>query len=77
MLAERGELKVCPEVGQLQGMADDIGCKIIQFGEALQAESPQMLGAPPPKGSILLRAYKCLTWGTIQECMQYLVRRAV
>jgi proline dehydrogenase len=21
--------------------------------------------------------YKCLTWGSVQECMQYLLRRAV
>ena len=76
-LAEKGELKVSPEFGQLQGMADDIGGEIVQFGEALQAETPQLLGAPSPKQSFVPRAYKCLTWGTIQECMQYLVRRAV
>lgn len=55
--AQRGESKVCPEFGQLQGMADDIGGDIVQFGEALQAESRQVLGALSPKQSFVPRAY--------------------
>jgi len=29
-LAARGELKTVPEFGQLQGMCDELGCKILQ-----------------------------------------------
>lgn len=76
-LGEKGELNVCPEFGQLQGMADDIGCEIIQFGEVLQAERTAKMGMISTGGEFVPRAYKCLTWGSIQECMQYLVRRAV
>ena len=76
-LGLKGELNVCPEFGQLQGMADDIGCEIIQFGEILHAERTEKRGLVSRTGEFEPRAYKCLTWGTIQECMQYLVRRAI
>lgn len=66
-LEARKELKVMPEFGQLQGMADDIGCELLQVGESNAS-----------KGSLFVpRVYKCLTWGSIQECMQYLTRRLV
>ena len=76
-LAEESKLNVCPEFGQLQGMADDIGCEIIQFGEVLKAKNPSKTDSISPYDHFDPRVYKCLTWGTIQECMQYLVRRAV
>jgi proline dehydrogenase len=64
-LAVKGELKSVPEFGQLQGMCDELGCKILQGGEG-------------SKGHVVaLKVYKWSTWGTVQECMQYLVRRAV
>jgi proline dehydrogenase len=67
-LRSKGQLKVVPEFGQLQGMADDIGCELIQSGEdALRADS----------NAFVPKVYKCLTWGSVQECMQYLTRRLV
>jgi proline dehydrogenase len=71
-LAEKGELRVLPEFGQLQGMADELGCKLLQDCENIQTElrSSSQSGVVP-------KVYKCLTWGSVQECMQYLVRRAV
>lgn len=74
-LSEAGTLKVNPEFGQLQGMADDIGCYIIRCGEVAQQER----GSIPVESREYFapRAYKCLTWGSVQQCMQYLVRRAV
>lgn len=70
----------CPAVrfGQLQGMADDISCELLQLGE--QASTCE--GVSDEKEKMLLKAsapqvYKCSTWGTVQECMQYLVRRAI
>lgn len=66
------KLKVHPEFAQLQGMADDIGCELVQRGEDAVSKSNatgQKLFVP--------KVYKCLTWGSIQECMQYLLRRLV
>lgn len=80
-LAERDELVVCPEFGQLQGMADEIGCEIVQLGDSLRAgrtvKAVPTGTVPSPRDYFEPRVYKCLTWGTVQECMQYLVRRAV
>jgi len=77
-LALESKLKVAPEFAQLQGMADDIGCEIAQWGEeqkknstSMAAEKAHVLESYVPK------VYKCSTWGSVQECMQYLVRRAV
>lgn len=68
-LKKEGKLKVLPEFGQLQGMADDIGCELLQRGE----DATKVEG----KEAFVPRVYKCLTWGSIQECMQYLTRRLV
>lgn len=72
-LEERGKLKTLPEFGQLQGMADQLGCELLQHGEDTARELKSSAGRPVA----IPRVYKCLTWGSIQECMQYLVRRAV
>ena len=71
-LQEQGKLKTLPEFGQLQGMADQLGCELLQHGEDT-ARAFESQGRPVA----IPRVYKCLTWGSIQECMQYLVRRAV
>lgn len=57
--------------GQLQGMADDISCELLERAE--QAKD----GGGVDKAGAAPRVYKYMTWGTVQECMQYLVRRAV
>lgn len=63
-----GKLKVVPEFGQLYGMADDIGCELIQRGEHDLQTNPS---------AFVPKVYKCLTWGSVQQCMQYLTRRLV
>ena len=73
-LSATGQLKVTLEFGQLQGMADDIGCELLQ--ERDEARS-SIEGQNNVRAIYVPRVYKCLTWGSIQECMQYLVRRAV
>lgn len=66
-LAEAGKLKVSPEYGQLQGMADDLGCEVCYESQRLRE-----------KGSAFVpRLHKYLVWGSVKECMQYLVRRAI
>ena len=71
-LQQQDRLKTLPEFGQLQGMADQLGCEVLQHGEdTARASALNARTVPVP------RVYKCLTWGSVQECMQYLVRRAV
>jgi hypothetical protein len=66
-LSAAGTLHTKPEFGQLQGMADELGCSVLQRADGLRAQG----SAAAPL------VYKCLTWGSVQECMQYLLRRAV
>ncbi|GAD93366.1 conserved hypothetical protein [Paecilomyces variotii No. 5] len=54
--------------GQLQGMADDISCELVEEGK--ETRESTVSDAESPK------AYKYLVWGTVGECMEYLVRRA-
>jgi proline dehydrogenase len=74
-LTEQGRLKVVPDFGQLQGMADEVGCNLLQYCEDLQKSASA--GRLQAKPIVVPSVYKCLTWGTIQECMQYLIRRVV
>lgn len=71
-LSTAGKLEIKPEFGQLQGMADELGCSVLQRADALREKAKETGGhvAVP-------LVYKCLTWGSVQECMQYLLRRAV
>ncbi len=52
---------------QLQGMADEISCELVQAGKV---EGQEGVKVDVPK------AYKYLVWGTTGECMKYLLRRA-
>lgn len=70
--AKKNWLKVLPDFGQLQGMGDNLGCRILQQNEELKQNSNLTAGE-----TVVPRVYKYLTWGTIQECMQYLIRRVV
>lgn len=58
------------ECGQIVGMADELGCELISNYERCLAD-PSMEKARAPK------AFKCLTWGSVGECMGYLHRRAI
>lgn len=57
--------------GQLQGMADEISCELLQMCRENNSSAEQTQAALRPQ------TFKFLSWGTVQECMQYLVRRAV
>lgn len=65
-LAQKTEL-VPLAYAQLQGMADEVSCELIQAGKA-DAKDAQLVDVP--------RAYKCTTWGSMDECLNYLLRRA-
>ncbi|EME42291.1 hypothetical protein DOTSEDRAFT_73203 [Dothistroma septosporum NZE10] len=85
-LSEQGTLKVLPEFVQLQGMGDELGCKVLQRCDdlrkqkasattgALTLEQANSFGR---QDAVVPAVYKCLTWGSIQECMQYLYRRLI
>ncbi|KAK2052197.1 proline dehydrogenase [Colletotrichum caudatum] len=60
----RGGLPTVPlSFGQLHGMSDHVSFSL------LQAEGEGLEGAPS--------VFKCSTWGTMGECLAYLLRRAV
>ncbi|CCU81788.1 unnamed protein product [Blumeria hordei] len=63
---ERRDKNVDLVYAQLQGMADEIGCELIlSRGVTLGKEETD-----------LTQAYVYLVWGTVGECMKYLLRRA-
>jgi proline dehydrogenase len=76
-LSAAGKLKTKPEFGQLQGMADELGCSVLQRADELRASSGTRAGELNATSAAVPLVYKCLTWGSVQECMQYLLRRAV
>lgn len=55
------------QYGQLLGMADGVSCKLLQLGEEKSDDSRHV--AP--------EVFKCLSWGTLRDCLSYLLRRAV
>ena len=59
---------------QLQGMADEVSCELVQAGnagaEAAKEDFPLLERLDIPK------AYKCACWGTMNECLGFLLRRA-
>ncbi|RDW76042.1 FAD-linked oxidoreductase [Coleophoma crateriformis] len=64
--ARSGEPRTEMVYAQLQGMADEVSCDLVQSGIANAGDSK----VDVPK------AYKYLVWGTTGECMKYLLRRA-
>jgi hypothetical protein len=62
----KGQQKIELVYGQLQGMADEVSCELVQKAQT-EVETPN---------ADLPMAYKYLVWGTTGECMKYLSRRA-
>ncbi|KAJ5579468.1 uncharacterized protein N7459_005453 [Penicillium hispanicum] len=55
---------------QLQGMADEVSCELLEgFESAAPSGDVTPLAAP--------HVYKLLTWGSVKECMGFLLRRAI
>ncbi|KAF3385346.1 hypothetical protein F1880_003010 [Penicillium rolfsii] len=58
------------ECGQIQGMADELSCELVQnYERALKSSNAASVSVP--------KAFKCMAWGSVSECMQYLHRRAI
>ena len=81
--ARRGEDRIDMVYAQLMGMADHVSCKLILAGrESRDGESKGYEGGLVEKfggdGGLkeVPQAYKYLVWGTVGECLKYLLRRA-
>lgn len=61
-IVDGGAAKSDIACAQLQGMADEVSCELVEASQATQ----------PPAVPV----YKYLVWGTTGECMKYLLRRA-
>jgi hypothetical protein len=57
---------------QLQGMADEVSCELL---EGFQSAEAEVVPTTPPAENP--NVYKLLTWGSVKECMGFLLRRAV
>lgn len=55
---------------QLQGMADEVSCELLQGFESAESS----VGAAPLAAP---NVFKLLTWGSVKECMGFLLRRAI
>lgn len=67
-ICDSGGAKSDIAFAQLQGMADEISCELVEASQFAQKESTT--------NTTLLPVYKYLVWGTTGECMKYLLRRA-
>ncbi|WEW58921.1 proline dehydrogenase [Emydomyces testavorans] len=66
-LIRQGHNQIEMAYAQLYGMADDISCQLILQGAQAQNIKKAKMEIP--------KAYKALVWGTVGECMRYLLRR--
>lgn len=62
----KGEPRIDMVHAQLQGMADEVSCELLQAASKGRVEIEQNVP----------QTYKYLVWGTTGECMKYLLRRA-
>ena len=67
---DRGVAKVDMAYGQLMGMADEVSCELVMAAKARGMTLFEKRNCAGPK------AYKYLVWGSVGECLKYLVRRA-
>lgn len=77
-LVAKGE-KIGPvQYGQLAGMADEVSCELIDMK---QQATGDMTGLSEEEADMRRRAapqpYKCLIWGSVNDCLHFLMRRAV
>ena len=71
-LARQHRLASPTQFGQLSGMADEVSSRLLDYMEEdMQREKP---GA---KGRLPIESFKCLTWGSMKDCMHFLSRRAI
>nr|POE99459.1 proline dehydrogenase 1, mitochondrial [Quercus suber] len=64
--ASRGEALTNLVFAQLQGMADEVSCSLLAAAN----------GNGSRTGQLDERVFKCTTWGSMYQCLNYLLRRA-
>lgn len=67
---ENGEAKIDMAYGQLMGMADEVSCELVMAAKAREGVPFEKTESAGPK------AYKYVVWGSVGECLKYLIRRA-
>ena len=67
---DKGDDKIDMAYGQLMGMADEVSCELVMAAKARGMTPFEKRECAGPK------AYKYLVWGSVGECLKYLVRRA-
>ena len=67
---EKREEKINMVYAQLLGMADDVSCALVLNAKERSALPYKKRQSDGPK------AYKYVTWGSVGECLRYLIRRA-
>ncbi|KAL5041003.1 hypothetical protein BDW71DRAFT_201722 [Aspergillus fruticulosus] len=58
------------DIVQLQGMADELSCEILAYNSS-DGDGAKGQEAALPGG------FKCLAWGSLEECLHFLLRRAI
>jgi len=66
--ARLGQPRIRMAYGQLMGMADHLSCELVQQANSRKDVVSETVEVP--------EAFKYLVWGTMGECMKYLLRRA-
>ena len=66
--AHTGEERIDLAYSQLMGMADNVSCELVVAGQHSRRNEPAKTEIP--------KVYKYVVWGTIRECLNYLIRRA-
>lgn len=74
-ICDAGAAKSPIAFAQLQGMADEISCELVEAGTQRQRSAGSVSASATATASAL-PAYKYLVWGTTGDCMKYLLRRA-
>ncbi|KAL9629791.1 MAG: hypothetical protein Q9164_006722 [Protoblastenia rupestris] len=67
-----GERKIDMSYGQLMGMADEVSCDLVMTCK----KNRSLLRFQDGVGDAGPKTYKYLVWGSVGECLKYLVRRA-
>lgn len=75
-----GEKPIECAYAQLQGMADEISCELVKVsreGKTTQNTQHYEHGDKQQIKKVdIPSTYKCATWGTVPQCLQFLYRRA-
>jgi hypothetical protein len=62
------------EIGQLQGMADEVSCGLLA---ECRPDTEDQVKKGSMATSVFPKVFKCLAWGSTEECLHFLLRRAV